>query len=181
MSRAGESNVVRMQKQGQLKKFQWVRKDLVKNETSFLSIKGLHTSFYLCCCCLENSQWFLNKLLCSKTVVVVQWLSCVWLLATLWTKQALLSSSISMSLLRFMSIGSVMLSNYLILCHPLLLLPSIFLSIRVFSSEPALSIRWSKYWSFSFSISPSMNIQGWFPLGLTGLISLLSKALSRDP
>ena len=66
----------------------------------------------------------------------------------------------------------------LILCHPLLLLPLIFPSIRVFSSEPALPIRWSKYWSFSFSISPSMNIQGWFTLGVTGLISLLSKGLS---
>ena len=67
---------------------------------------------------------------------------------------------------------------YLILCHPLLL-PSVFPSIRVFSDELALRIRWPKYWSFSFSISTSMNIQGWFPLGLTGLISLLSKGLSR--
>ena len=66
-----------------------------------------------------------------------------------------------------------MLSNHLILCHPLLLLPSIFPSIRVFSSELALCIRWPGYWNFSFSISPSVNIQGWFPLGLTGLISWL--------
>ena len=56
-------------------------------------------------------------------------------------------------------------------------LPSIFTSIRIFSSESALWIRWSKYWSFSFTISPSMNIQGWFPLGLTDLISLLSNGL----
>ena len=61
-------------------------------------------------------------------------------------------------------------SNHLILCHPLLLLPSIFLSIRVFSNELALRIMWPKYWSFSISLS--MNIQDWFLLGLTGLISL---------
>ena len=60
---------------------------------------------------------------------------------------------------------SMMPSTYLILCHPLLLLPSIFPSVRVFSSELALRMRWPKYWSFSFSISPSVNIQGWFPLG----------------
>ena len=78
---------------------------------------------------------------------------------------------------------SVMPFNHLIPCHLLLLLPSIFASIRVFSNESALHIRWPKYWSFSFSISPSneywMNIQGWFPLGLTGGISLQSKGLSR--
>ena len=79
------------------------------------------------------------------------------------------------SLLKFMSIESVMLSNHLILYCPLLLLPSIFPSIRVFSNESNLRIRW--YWSFS--ISSSVNIQGWFPLRLTGLISLLSKGLSR--
>ena len=78
-----------------------------------------------------------------------------------------------------MSIESVMSCNHLILCCPLLLLPSIFPSIRVFSNESVLPIRWPKYWSFSFSISPSMNIQDWFPLGLTGLISLHSKELSR--
>ena len=72
-----------------------------------------------------------------------------------------------------------MLSNHLILCHPLLLLPSIFPNIRVFSNESALLIRWPKYWSFSFGISPSNNIQGWFSLGLTDLISLQPKRLSR--
>ena len=82
------------------------------------------------------------------------------------------------NLLKLMSIESVMPSNHLILCHPLLLLPSIFPSIRGFSNESALCNRWPKYWSFSFSII-SMNIQGWFPLGLTGLISLQSKGLSR--
>ena len=76
---------------------------------------------------------------------------------TTWTtaSQAPLSSTISWNLLRFMSIESVMLSNHLILCHPLLLLPSIFPNIMVFSNESALRIRWPKYWSFSFNISPS--------------------------
>ena len=63
---------------------------------------------------------------------------------------------------------------------PLLLLPSIFLRIRIFSNELALCIRWPKYWRFSFSISYSNNIQGWFPLELTGLISLLSKSLLQQ-
>ena len=92
--------------------------------------------------------------------------------------QVSLSFTTFLSLLQFMSIESVMPSNHLILCHPLLPLPSIFLSIRVFSNESALCIRWPKYWSFSFSILP-MTIQEWFPLGLTGLISLQSKGLSR--
>ena len=78
-----------------------------------------------------------------------------------------------------MSIESVVPSNQLILCCPPFLLPSIFPKIRFFSNELALGIRWPKYWSFSFSIILPKNIQGWFPLGLTGLISLLSKGLSR--
>ena len=82
------------------------------------------------------------------------------------------------SLLKLMSIESVMPSNHLILCHPLLLLPSIFPSIRVFSNESVLPIRWPKYWSFSFNISPSNEYSG-FPLGWTGWISLQSKGLSR--
>ena len=75
----------------------------------------------------------------------------------LWTAacQTPLSSTISWSLLKFMSTEPVVLSNHLILCHPLLLLPSIFPSIRVFINESALCIRWPKYWSFSFSINPS--------------------------
>ena len=77
------------------------------------------------------------------------------------------------------SIESVMLSNHLILCQPLLLLPSIFLSIRAFSNEPALPIRWPEYWRFSFSNILPMNIQGCFPLGWTGLVSLQSKGVSR--
>ena len=77
-----------------------------------------------------------------------------------------------------MSIDSVMLSNHLILCQPLLL-PSIFPSNRVFSNESVLRIRWPKYWSFSFSISPSSEYSGLIPLGLTCSISLLPKGLSR--
>ena len=89
--------------------------------------------------------------------VVVQLLSCVQLFATPWTaaRQASLSITNSWSLLKLMSMESVMPSNHLILCCPLLLLPSIFPSIRVFSNESVLCIRWPKYWSFSFSISPS--------------------------
>ena len=93
--------------------------------------------------------------------------------------QASLSISNSQSLLKLMSIESVMPSNYLILCHPLLLLPSIFPSIRVFSNESVLRIRCQKYWSFSFSISPSNEYSGLFPLGWTGWISLQSKGLPR--
>ena len=74
--------------------------------------------------------------------------------------QAYLSITNSWSLLKLMSIKSVMPSNHLILCHPLLLLPSIFPSIRVFSNESVLHIRWPKYWSFSFSISPSNEHPG---------------------
>ena len=90
-------------------------------------------------------------------VVVVYLLSHVWLFATPWTaaRQASLSFTISKSLLYLMSIESVTPSNHLILCCPLLLLPSIFPSIRVFSNESVLCIRWPKYWSFSFNISPS--------------------------
>ena len=96
------------------------------------------------------------------TVVVVQLLSCVRSFATPWTAahQAYLSFSISQSLLKIMSIESVMPSNHLILCHPILLLPSVFASIRVFSIESVLCIRWLKNWSFSFSISPCNEYLG---------------------
>ena len=94
-------------------------------------------------------------------------------------RQASLSFTISWSLLKLLSIESVMPSDHLILCHPLLLLSSIFPNIRVFSDESVLHIRWPKYCaSASASVLP-MNSQGWFPLGLTGLISLQSKGLSR--
>ena len=114
-------------------------------------------------------------------LVSVQLLSHVWLFATPWTAayQASLSITNSQSLLKLMSVESVMLSNHLILCCPLLLLPSIFPSIRVFSNESVLRIRWSKYWNYSFSISPSNIIQDWSPLQWTSWISLQSKGLLR--
>ena len=101
-------------------------------------------------------------LTCYSILVSVQLLSRVWLFATPWTaaRQASLSITNSWSLLKLMSIDSVIPSNHLILCHPLLLLPSIFPSIRVFSNESALPIRWPVYWSFSFSISPSNEHSG---------------------
>ena len=92
----------------------------------------------------------------------VQLLSRVWLFATPWIAacQASLSITNSQSLLKLISIESVMPSNHLILCHPLILPPSIFPSIGVFSNESVLRIRWPKYWSFSFSISPSNEYSG---------------------
>ena len=92
----------------------------------------------------------------------VQSLSCVQLFAIPWiaARQASLSVTNTQSLLKLMSIELLMPSNHLILCHLLLLLPSIFPSIRVFSSESVLCIRWPKYWSFSFSISPSEEYSG---------------------
>ena len=100
-------------------------------------------------------------------------LSHIQLFVTPWSAvyQASLFITNSQSLLKLMSVESVMPSNHLILCHPLLFLPSILPGIRVFSNESALLIRWPKYWSFSFSIR--------LPLGLIGLISLQSKGLSR--
>ena len=117
----------------------------------------------------------------SKTVVI-QLLSCVQLFVTPWIAacKASLSFTISQSLLKLLSIESVMPSHHLILCLPLFL-PSIFPSIRVFSNELAVCIRGPNYCigtSASALVLP-MNIQSWFPLGLTGLIFLLSKGLSR--
>ena len=95
-------------------------------------------------------------------IVTVQSLSRVQLFATPWTAacQTSLSFTICQSLLKLMSSDSVIPSNHLILCHPFFFLPSIFSSIRVFSSESVLPIRWPKYWSFSFSISPSNEYSG---------------------
>ena len=113
--------------------------------------------------------------------IVVQSPSWVQLFLTPGTAacQASLSLTNSRSLPKFISIALVMPSNHLTLCHPLILLPSIFPSARILSNKLALGIRWLKYWSFSFSIVLPMNIQGWFPLGWTPLISLLSEGLSR--
>ena len=116
-----------------------------------------------------------------ESAIVVQSLICIRLFVTPWTtaRQASLSITNPQSLLKLMAIESMMPSNHLILCRPLLLLPSIFPSIRVFSSESALHIRWPKYWSFSFNISPSNGYSGLIFLRWTGWISLQSKGLSR--
>ena len=113
--------------------------------------RGFHCNSFLFITCWPHYPW---KLL---HIVVVQSLGCVQLFATWWTAahQASQSFTISLTLLKLMSFESMMPSNSPILCHPLLLLPSIFPSIRVFSNELALCIEWPKYWSFSFSIGLS--------------------------
>ena len=125
---------------------------------------------------ISGPQIFLPHLLCAHgkeegfcppffvvVAVAVQLLSHVQLFATPWTaaRQASLSFPISQSLLKFISIVLAMPSNHLILCHPLLLLPSIFPSIRVFSNESALPIKWPKYWRCSFRISPYNEFSKW--------------------
>ena len=105
-----------------------------------------------------EGQLFINLSIINS----VQWLSHIQLFATPWTAacQTSLSITSSQSLLKLVSIESVMPSNCLFLCHPFLLLPPIFSSIRVFSNESVLHIRWPKYWSFSFIISPSNEYSG---------------------
>ena len=125
----------------------------------------------------RNPLCFYNSIFISRSDTwfnSVQSLRRVWLFVTPWIRvhQASLSITNSRSPPKPMSIELVMPSNHLILCHPLLLLPSIFPSIRVFSNESALLIRWPKYWNLSFSNSPSSNTQDWSPLGWTGCISL---------
>ena len=107
----------------------------------------------------------------------VQSVSRIWLFVTPWTsaRQASLSITNSQSLLKLMSIELVMPSNHLILCHLLLLPPSIFPSNRVFSNESVLHVRWPKYWSFSFSISPSNEYSEFISFRLTGLIFFQSR------
>ena len=120
-----------------------------------------------------------TKIRCS--VSSVQSLSRVRLFPTPWTAacQASLSITNSWSLPKLMSIESVMPFNHLIICSPLLLLPSIFPSIRVFSNESAFHIRWPKYWSFSYNISPSSEYPGLISFRMDWLISSQSKGLSR--
>ena len=128
-----------------------------------LSIISLLLSFYISItnitCKPETWSTFLDHILSS-----VQLLGHFWFFMTPWTAARLASPSItnSQSLLKLMSIKSVMPSNHLIFCHPLLLLPSIFPNIRIFSSESVPHIRWPKYWCFSFSISPSNEYSGFF-------------------
>ena len=124
----------------------------------------------------------LKKTSCTSIVVaVVQSLSHVQLFVTPRTAawQASLSFTSFQSLLKLMCIESVMPSNNLFLCYPLLLLLSMFSNIRVFSKELGLCIRWPKYWHFSFSISPSNNFVDWFPLTWTVWLSLQSMGLTR--
>ena len=115
-------------------------------------------------------------------LVVVHLLSCIWLFATPWIAacQASRSFPISQSLLKLMPVESIIPSSHLIFCCPLLLLPSFFPSIRVFSNESVLHIRWPKYWRFSFSISPSNEYLGlisfridWFDLAVQGTLKNL--------
>ena len=118
----------------------------------------------------------------SPFIIVVQLLSCVRLSVTPGTaaRQASLSLSISQSMIKLMSIESMMPFNHLILCHPLLLLPSIFPSIRVFYNESALHIRWPKYWSFSFNISPSNEYSGLISFGIDRVDLLAVQATSKS-
>ena len=119
-----------------------------------LLISSLPFSLFSLCELLLVGYWDFN--------VVIQSLSRVWFFVTPWTAahQASLSFTNSWSFLKLRSIELVMPSNHLIFCHPLLLLPSIFPSIRVFSNESVPYIRWPKYWIFSFSISPSNEYSG---------------------
>ena len=151
----------------------------VSSLTAFISVRSLvctyrwkfmFTCLYLVVLLL--CFWFVSQSqqqFCEH-IWVLKFSSAAQSCPTPWTaaRQASLSITNSQSLLKLMSIGSVMPSNPLILCGPLLLPRSIFPSIRVFSNESTLRIRWPKHWSFSFSISPSNEyFQDWFPLGLS--------------
>ena len=129
--------------------------------------------------CQNDYNLLSNDCIYMYQLSSVQLLSHVQLFATPWitAHQASLPITNSWSSLKLMSIELVMPYSHLILCRPLFLLPPIPPSIRVFSNESTLHMRWPKYWSFSFSISP--DTQDWSPLGWTGWISLQSKRLSR--
>ena len=150
----------------------------VRHDWATFTFKGHFKSWSLCVCSfLAHCLSIFKSSLYIRNVVFV-----VWLFVTTWTRahQAPLSSTNSWSLPSFLSIESVMLSDHLILCRPLLLLPSIFPSIGVFSSEKHLTTSGGQSIGASASASVlPMNIQGWFPLGWTGLISLQSKGLSK--
>ena len=145
----------------------------------FFPTQGLNLCLLPCRWILYH--WATREILISYHLSSVQSLSHVQLFATPWFAacQASLSITNSRSSLKLMSIESVMPSSHLILCHPLLLLPPIPPSIRVFSNESSLRMRWPKYWSFSFSIIPSKEHPGLISFKWTGWISLKSKGLSR--
>ena len=144
----------------------WSRRESLINNKNLPYSTG---NYIRCPMINQNGKEYEKEYMCC-----VQSLSCVWLFVAPWTAacQTPLSSTISWSLLKCMYIELVMLSNHLILCHPLLLLLSIFSSISVFSNELALCIMWPKYWSFSFSISPSNEYSGLSSLGLTHLLAV---------
>ena len=132
---------------------------------------SLSSEFFICIFVLFNSKISIPFFCYNFSLYQfgsVQSLSHVWLFAIPWTaaRQASLSITNSQSLLKLMSIELVMSSNHLILCCPLFLPPSIFPNIRIFSDESVLRIRWSKYWSFSFSISPSNEYSGLISFGM---------------
>ena len=144
----------------------------------------IYSLVYICHCIYtykHNIHTTKNTYALYYIVVVVQSLSHVRLFATLYTaaRQASLSFTISWNLLKLMSIESVMPYDHLIPCCPLLLLPSTFPSVKDFSSELALPIKWPKYWRFSFSISPSNKYSELISFRIDWIISLLSKGLSR--
>ena len=163
----------------------WLTLLLYKNDMILKEFPNLvNFYFFICISGRESCE------MCAKFYLSVQSLSCVWLCVTPWTAacQASLSITNSQSLFKLMSFKLVMPSNHLIFCCPFLLLPSIFSSIRVFSSESVLRIRWPKYWSFSISISPSNEYSGlisfridWFDLlAIQGTLkSLLQHHSSR--
>ena len=136
-------------------------------------------------CYWSSIYWGCYSLwICLKfCLIVVQLLSRVQLFVTPWTaaRQASLSITNSRSLVKLMSIVSAMPSNHLILCHPLLLLPSIFPSVRVLSNESALCIRWPKYWHFSFSISPSHDYLGLISFRMDWLDLLGVQGILKSP
>ena len=129
----------------------------------------------------KNANSYYEILILSYQFSSVQSLSHVWLFATPWTaaRQASLSITNSRSLPQLTSIESVMPSNHLILCCPFLLLPSIFANVKVFANESALHIRWPKYWSFSFNISPSSEHPGLISFRMDWLDLLAIQGLSR--
>ena len=152
---------------------------------NYLKCNLQHITTFKLCLDMRYTFWRLEKIMKCRSkcfylfVISVQSLSRVRLFVTPWTAAPKASPSItnSQNLLKLMSIESVVPSNHFILCDPLHLLPSIFPSIRIFSNESALRIRWPKYWNFSFNIIPSNEYSGlislrmdWFPLGWTDFL-----------